>query len=115
MVFFPSRGEQERQRTELIIKANTMKLFQLQEDGSYVVVIKNSLRFDLAIQHVSVGLSFRQTTTVMTQYQNACKIPKLAGINDHMVGQFVRILLAVGLQVMSDVINHPSSGVLIGC
>ncbi|KAH9246497.1 hypothetical protein BASA81_015949 [Batrachochytrium salamandrivorans] len=61
-----------------------MKLFQLQEDGSYVVVIKNSLRFDLAIQHVSVGLSFRQTATVMTQYRNACKIPKLAGINDHM-------------------------------
>ncbi|KAH6596562.1 hypothetical protein BASA61_003446 [Batrachochytrium salamandrivorans] len=106
-LFFHPEENKKGKDTELIIKANTMKLFQLQEDGSYVVVIKNSLRFDLAIQHVSVGLSFRQTTTVMTQYQNACKIPKLAGINDHMVGQFVRILLAVGLQVMSDVINHP--------
>ncbi|KAH6601601.1 hypothetical protein BASA50_001459 [Batrachochytrium salamandrivorans] len=106
-LFFHPEEDKESEDTEPITKANAMKLFQLQEDGSYVVVIKNSLRFDLVIQHVSVGLSFRQTATVMTQYRNACKIPKLAGINDHMVGQFVRILLAVSLQVMSNVINHP--------
>ncbi|CAN5965152.1 unnamed protein product [Sphagnum jensenii] len=39
-----------------------MKLFKPQEDESYLVTIKNSLRFDLAIWHVYVGLSFRQTS-----------------------------------------------------
>ena len=76
--------------SEAIIKTNAMKLFKLQEDGSYVITIKNPLRFNLAIEHVSVGLSFRQTAAVITQHRNACKNPKLAGLNDHMVGQFVR-------------------------
>ncbi|KAH6580406.1 hypothetical protein BASA61_009637 [Batrachochytrium salamandrivorans] len=57
-LFFHPKEDKEGEDTEPITKANAMKLFQLQEDGSYVVVIKNSLRFDLAIQHVSAGLSF---------------------------------------------------------
>ncbi|KAH6569497.1 hypothetical protein BASA62_004868 [Batrachochytrium salamandrivorans] len=89
-----------------------MKLFQLQKDGSYVVVIKNSLRFDLAIQHVSVGLSFRQTATVMTQYRNACKIPKLAGINDHMnYVKLIKVLLDFLSPIWRDkVISISSDG-----
>ncbi|KAH9251012.1 hypothetical protein BASA81_011188 [Batrachochytrium salamandrivorans] len=57
-LFHQDKEDKEGEDTEPITKANAMKLFQLQEDGSYVVVIKNSLRFDLAIQHVSAGLSF---------------------------------------------------------
>ena len=72
-----------------------------------MITIKNPLRFNLAIEHVSVGLSFRQTAAVITQDRNACKNPKLAGLNDHMVGQFVRVLLAVAMQAMAKVINHP--------
>lgn len=93
--------------SEAITKTNAMKLFKLQEDGSYVITIKNPLRFNLAIEHVSVGLSFRQTAAVITQHRNACKNPKLAGLNDHMVGQFVRVLVAVAMQAMAKVINHP--------
>jgi hypothetical protein len=74
-----------------------MKLFKLQEDGLYLVIIKNSLRFNLTIEHVSVGLSFRQIATIITQHRNLCKNSKLAGFNDHMVGQFVRVLLTVAL------------------
>jgi hypothetical protein len=45
----------EDDNLEPITKANAMKLFKLQEDGSYLVIIKNSLRFNLAIEHVFVG------------------------------------------------------------
>jgi hypothetical protein len=83
-----------------------MKLFKLQEDGSYLVIIKNSLHFNLAIEHMSVGLSFRQTTAVIIQHQNLRKNSKLAGLNDHMVGQFVRLLLVVALQSMSTIMNQ---------
>jgi hypothetical protein len=79
------------------MKANAMKLFKPQEDGSYLVTIKNSLRFDLAIRHVSVGLSFRQTSKMIEQHRSATKNAKLNDLNDHMVGQFIRILLAVSL------------------
>jgi hypothetical protein len=88
-LFFYPKEDKEDDDSELITKVNAMKLFKLQEDRSYLVIIKNSLRFNLAIEHVSVGLSFRQTATVITQHRNLCKNSKLAGLNDHMVGQFV--------------------------
>jgi hypothetical protein len=73
-----------------------------------LVTIKNFLRFDLAIRHVSVGLSFRQTSKVIKQHRSATKNTKLNGLNDHMVGQFVRVLLAVSLQIISDVLTDPA-------
>ncbi len=85
-LFFNPKEDEEDDDLELITKANAMKLFKLQEDGSYLVIIKNSLRFNLAIEHVSVGLSFHQTAAVITQHRNLCKNSKLAGLNDHMVG-----------------------------
>jgi hypothetical protein len=105
-LFFNPKEDEEDDDSEPITKANAMKLFKLQEDGSYLVIIKNSLRFNLAIEHVSIGLSFHQTAAVITQHRNLCKNSKLAGLNDHMVGQFVRVLLAVALQSMSTIMNQ---------
>jgi hypothetical protein len=69
------------------------------------VTIKNFLRFDLIIRHVSVGLSFRQTSKVIEQHRLVTKNAKLNGLNDHMVGQFVRVLLAISMQIISDVLT----------
>jgi hypothetical protein len=77
-----------------------MKLFKLQEDGSYRVTIKNTLRFQLAIDHIKVGLSFIQTAAVITQHRNRYKNPKLAVLRDHMVGPFARVLVSVSLQLI---------------
>jgi hypothetical protein len=57
-LFFHSEEDEEHDVSEPIMKANPMKLFKPQEDASYLVMIKNSMRFDLAIRHVSVGLSY---------------------------------------------------------
>jgi hypothetical protein len=64
LFFNPSQDEEDDDSTP-VTKANAMKLFKLQEDGSYRVTIKNPLRFQLAIDHISVGLSFRQTAAVL--------------------------------------------------
>jgi hypothetical protein len=85
-LFFHSEEDEKDDASELITKANAMKLFKPQEDGSYLVTIKNSLRFDLVIQHVSIGLSFQQTSKVIKQHHSATKNAKLSGLNDHMVG-----------------------------
>ncbi|PTQ32361.1 hypothetical protein MARPO_0099s0002, partial [Marchantia polymorpha] len=82
---------------EPITKANAMKLFKRDEGSeSRSVVIKNQLRFWLAIDHTSSGLSFRQTAAN----------PKLSGISDHIVSQFVRILVAVDLQFLSKILSR---------
>jgi len=65
-LFFNPKEDEEDDDSELITKANAMKLFKLQEDRSYLVIIKNLLCFNLAIEHVFVGLSFRQTAAVIT-------------------------------------------------
>jgi hypothetical protein len=88
-LFFNPKENKEDDDSAPITKANAMKLFKLQEDRSYLVIIKNSSCFNLAIEHVFVGLSFRQIAAVITQHRNLCKNSKLAGLNNHMVGQFV--------------------------
>jgi hypothetical protein len=85
-LFFHSEEDEEDDASEPITKANTMKFFKPQEDGSYLVTIKNSLQFDLAIWHVSIGLSFRHTSKMIEQHHSTTKNAKLSGLNDYMVG-----------------------------
>jgi hypothetical protein len=118
---------EDDEETEPISKANALKLFRPifdrdeddMEDGAandeadrfvrrYAVTITNPLRFWLSIDHVKVGLSFRSAAAVITQHHNRTKNVKLMGISDHMVGQYVRVLLAVTLQLVSNVLCNTS-------
>jgi hypothetical protein len=71
------------------------------------VTIKNPLRFNLARDHTEVGLSFRQTSRVIDQHRHQTKNARLAGLNEHIVRQFVRILVAVNLNTISNVLSQP--------
>ena len=88
-----------------ITKANAMKLFRVQDDGSYQVRIKNELRFNLSMDYVSVGLSFRQTASAIRMAQIRLKNPLLVGLNDHMVGQFARIIVGAALQDFGNLLS----------
>jgi hypothetical protein len=95
-------------------KANAMKLFKLDEntDGtttaatSYSVTIKNVMRFWLAIDHTSAGLLFRQTAAVIEPHRVRTKNPKLKGLHDHMVSQFVRVIVGSNLQTISHILSR---------
>jgi hypothetical protein len=125
-LFFKPELDEDDEETEPISKANALKLFRPifgrdedVEDGAanneadrfvrrYAVTITNPLRFRLSIDHVKVGLSFRQAAAVFTQHRNRTKNVKFMGIKDHMVGQYVRVLLAVALQLVSNVLCNTS-------
>jgi hypothetical protein len=126
-LFFEPELDEDDEDTEPISKANALQLFRPifdrdeddMEDGAandeadrfvrrYAVAIANPLRFWLSIDHVKVGLSFRQAAAVITQHRNGTKNFKLMGISDHMVGQYVRVLLAVALQLVSNVLCNTS-------
>ena len=85
-----------------------MKLFQLQTDDTFCVTIKNALRFELSIKSVAAGCSFRQTAKVMDIYHKQLRNAKLRGMNDHMVSQYTRVILAVTLQMISDILLDPA-------
>jgi hypothetical protein len=81
-------------------KTNAMKLFILNEvdededdPHSYIVTIKNIMQFNLAMDHVGNGMSFRQTASAIQHAKERTKTTKLAGITDLMVGQYVRVLV----------------------
>jgi hypothetical protein len=106
-LFFNIEHEEDDDSTP-ITKANAMKLFRIQEDGSYFDTFKNLFCFWLAIDDTSIRLSFRQTAAVIIQHQNRCKNHKLVGLSDHMVGQFGCILVVVAVIMIANVIAYPS-------
>jgi hypothetical protein len=77
----------DRNRNIEKLRRNALQLFKLNENkDGYSVSIKRVMRFKLAIQHVSCGLSFRQVATTIEQTKNTCKIAKLGGLNETIVG-----------------------------
>jgi hypothetical protein len=64
---------------------------------SYCITVKNVKRFKLALDHISNGLSFRQTSAVIDQHKEAFRNAKLVGLNDHIVSQYVRVGVAINL------------------
>ncbi len=81
-------------------KTNAMKLFILNEvdedehdPHSYTITIKNIMRFNLAMDHVGSGMSFRQMASAIQHAKERTKTAKLVGITNMMVGQYVRILV----------------------
>ncbi|CAK4110205.1 unnamed protein product [Aphanomyces euteiches] len=92
------------------LKSNFMRLFTLDEDGEdveYTAIIKNVMRFRLAVDHVSSGMSFRQAAAAIEHAKVRTKTAKLCGCNDHMIGQYVRVLVAVCLQKFSTILARP--------
>ncbi len=67
-------------------KQHAMKLF-VKSDGAnvYIVEIKGLMRFDLALDHISISLSFRQAALAIQHAKDRMKTAKLGGVNDLMV------------------------------
>jgi hypothetical protein len=98
-------GINDRNRNIEKLCCSALQLFKLNKNkDGYTVSIKKVMRFKLAIQHVSCGLSFRQVATTIEQTKNTCKIAKLGGLNDTIIEQYVRILVGHALQVISNIL-----------
>jgi hypothetical protein len=91
-------------------KINAMTFFVIDEDdpGRYKVVIKNVLRYELAMDYVSIDMSFRQTSAAIQFDRDHAKTAKLTGMNDLVVGQYVRVLVASSLLNISDPMDDES-------
>ena len=79
-------------------KAHAMKLFVKASDNEkYIITIKNVIRYELALDHVGSGMSFRQATMSIEHSKRRTQTPNLAGINGLMVGQFIHAFIASNL------------------
>ena len=90
-------------------KAHAMKLFVKASDNEkYIITIKNVIRYELALDHVGSGMSFRQAAMAIEQAKRRTQTPKLADINSLMVGQFIRALVVSNLKRIADFMGDAS-------
>ncbi len=90
------------------LKRNALLLFKPNceaDDGSYIVMIKNVKRFQLIIEHASCGMSFWQIAAAIGHTRDVMSIGKLSGVSDHLVGQYVRVLVGVALTKISVLLS----------
>jgi len=73
-----------KQKT-LALKLFVKDIANVNED-EYVVTIKGTMRYELAMDHVSMGILFRQVAAAMQHTKEYCSLSKLGGINDTIVG-----------------------------
>jgi hypothetical protein len=81
-----------KQKT-LALKLFVKEVANIDED-EYVVTIKGTMRYELAMDHVLTGMSFRQVAAAMQHTKECCSLSKLGGINDTIVGQYVHAGIA---------------------
>jgi hypothetical protein len=56
------------------------------EEDEYVITIKGTMQYELAMDHVSMGMSFRQMAAAMQHTKECSSLSKLGSINDTIVG-----------------------------
>ena len=71
----------------------------------YAVQMKNKVRFRLTLRDVAAGMSFRQAAPASENVQEETGNNKLGGLSHGIVGDYVRIMLAVNLQVITDILD----------
>jgi len=74
---------------------------------SYCIIFKNVKRFELALDHISIGLLFRQMSVIIDQHKEAFGNAKLVGLNDHIANQYVCVGITINLQHISDIMTFP--------
>ena len=92
-----------------ISQAQTLKLFTSCHSGSYYsVTIKNPLQFQLIVEYLASGLSFRQAENVLNKTKHLTSNAQLGSISHSTVTNHARIVCALNFQKLADILNDTS-------
>src|SRR5204863_5221749 len=100
MFFHPNEQESS-------IRLNSLKLFD-PNDHDYTVTIKNPTQFHLVVGYLSGGLSFRQVQHVFDTTKKHTAMTRLGIVSDTTVANQARIVCAINLQRISEILNDSS-------
>jgi hypothetical protein len=62
-------------------------------------------RFELSLDHTSIGLLFCQTAGVVDQHKQTFNNVKLVGLNNNLVIKYVQVGVAINLQHIINVLK----------
>lgn len=68
----------------------------------FMVVIKNQVQFNLAVDYVSVGCSFRQASRLLLATKERTGLAAIGSCTDLHVAKYVRYICAINLQMLSE-------------
>ena len=74
-----------------------------------VPCFNNATRFELAMDMVAIGMSFRHTAGAIQLARERTKQAILSGMSDQLVSQYTRVLLGACLQDISDLMEQQSA------
>ena len=74
----------------------------------YSFTITHAMRFELAMDFVAIGMSFRQVSKAIEHAKIRTCTTQLTGINDLIVSQYARSLVGISLQHIADLLDHDS-------
>jgi hypothetical protein len=83
---------------------NALKLF-IPIDNSYTITIKNPLQFQLVIDFLDSGLSFRQVEDIYQKTKKHTGMAKLGNLNRTTISDYARFVCAINLQMLTDILN----------
>jgi hypothetical protein len=95
-------------------RERALSLFRLSEDvignvsnaqDAYTVTIKSSKQFRLAQRFVACGASFRMASRLIAETKDETGLSFLAGCSEGRVSQFIRVIVAVNLQKLFEVVK----------
>ena len=75
----------------------------MQTDG-YRVIVKNPAQFQLVVDYVSVGASFRMTSRIVQMTRDRTGLASIGSVSEGKVTSYIRIACALNLQKISEVI-----------
>lgn len=93
------------QRSKKKVKAKEI-FFLKSDETSYQVIIKNVMPFELAMDHISLWMTFIHTAEAIQYAKDRTKTGKLAGSNDLIYGQYIRVMVVTAFQNTSGTIGH---------
>jgi Tfp pilus assembly protein PilN len=72
------------------------------------MTIKNVMRFELTMDHISIDMLFGQMMATIQHAKDRTKIAKLNGMNNSIVRQYTHVLVVVALQQITNMVDHES-------
>ncbi|KAH9256198.1 hypothetical protein BASA81_005701 [Batrachochytrium salamandrivorans] len=84
---------------------NAMRIFTLDEpSGDYMVTIKTPMAYNLAVKHVGIGISMKQTALALQATKEEANVAKFGAMNQSKIATFVRVQCAANFQIIANVL-----------
>ena len=91
---------------EGLSQVKVLKLFKSNTNfNEYTITLTNLLQFELAIDQITISLSFQQVEAVLALVKHHTGFTRIGSMNDIAVANYPRVMYTVNLQLLSNILD----------